>query len=73
MKALSMRIFTKRFFARTHRDQAAVVDSVLRELEMARPRDPNPDNRLRATQLMNRIVARAVKYGVYATRGRRYV
>ena len=62
-----MRIFTKRFFTLTHRDQAAIVDSRLSDLERACSFS-DPDWRRRARRMLNRLSAKAVKYGVCTER-----
>jgi hypothetical protein len=59
-----MKIFTKRFFTLSRHDQAAIVDSVIRDLESARFLDA--DGERRAAQMVKRITKKAIKHGVYA-------
>lgn len=59
------RIFTKNFFRLSHSDQAAVVDSVIRELQGCIGRHLNPADDRRAKERIKRIEKRAVEYGVY--------
>ena len=60
------RIFTKTFFRLTHSDQAAVVDSVIRDLKGAIGRHLDPADDRKAERMIRRIEKKAVEHGVYA-------
>ena len=59
------RIFTKSFFELSHRDQVAVVDMAIRDLESCIGRHLNPDDDRRVERLIERIEKRAIEHGVY--------
>ncbi len=63
-KDINMKIFTKRFFTLTRHDQAAIVDSVIHNLESAHFLDA--DGERKASQMVKRITKKAIKYGIYA-------
>lgn len=57
-------IFTKRFFALSPNDQAAVVDAAIRDLEAVIEKGRPEDERL-IRRAIKRIERKAVEYGVY--------
>jgi hypothetical protein len=59
-----MKIFTKWFFELSRSDQAAIVDSVIHDLETARFLDREGERK--AAQMVKRITKKAIKHGVYA-------
>jgi hypothetical protein len=59
------RIFTTRFFHLTAQDQAAIVDSAIRDLESCIGRLANPGDDSKIRQQIKRIERKVVEYGVY--------
>ncbi len=62
---MSRNIFTKRFFELNDNDQAALVQSIIRDLETCVGRHLNPADDRKAEQRIRRIRARAVQHGVF--------
>jgi hypothetical protein len=58
------KIFTKRFFELSESDQAAVVRSIMQELEDCVGRHIDPADDKKAEQRIKRVRARAAQYGV---------
>lgn len=58
------RIFTARFFRMSPRDQAAVVEAELRDIENNYGRYVNPEDEKRARRQAARIRKKAVAYGI---------
>jgi hypothetical protein len=63
--AMLRKIFTKRFFELSDSDQAAVVRSIIRDLEHCVGRHIAPAGDKRTDERINRIRARAVQHGVF--------
>jgi hypothetical protein len=59
-------IFTKRFFDLSVIDQSRSVDAVLREVDQCWLSE---QDQKRAERMQKRIIAKAVKYGVFASDG----
>lgn len=60
------RIFTKKFFGMSDLDQAAVVDSVIRELKDAIGRHLDRRDDAKVKRTIRRIERKAIEYGIYA-------
>jgi hypothetical protein len=58
------RIFTKRFFRMGARDQAAVVEAALRDIERKYGRYVDPEDERRARRHAERIRQKAGEYGI---------
>jgi hypothetical protein len=62
-----MKIFTKTFFELSPYDQAAIVDSVIHDLESAHFVDK--EGRRKAARMIRRITKKAIEFGIYADDG----
>jgi hypothetical protein len=64
LKEGKMRIFQIAFFRLSAHDQAAIVDSVIRDLESAQFADNR--GRQKAARMTRRICKKAIEHGVHA-------
>jgi hypothetical protein len=65
-----IRIFTQAFFRLTRSDQAAVVQSVVRDLQNAIGRHLDPRDDAKAERTIRRIEKKALEYGVHVEQAR---
>ena len=63
---IMIRIFTQAFFRMTRSNQAAVVNSVIRDLISSIGRHCNPSDDAKAERMIRTIEKKAVEHGVYA-------